>query len=478
MNAPHGLRPVVGRVDERGRLVEADPPLFRLHQRAGGVPGGMLAVPQLSSVARLARRLGIALSRRVIAAQGDHDIELWVRVRPDSGGTELLITGWQETPATQPPPALEALRWRDFSRATADWIVETDATLRVTHAPSNLPAAVGQPIEALFALSEVADGVSSIAAAAVAAARFEDEEAVFRLGAGIAVRIAGMPLIGEREGFTGYQLLVSRRPVHGDRARRLPDPAPLDEAFGNQLGQAMRGPLDRIIAHADSISARGDGPVRRDYASYAEDIAGAGRHLLALVDDLIDLQTIERADFHPEADRVDLMETAQRAAALLGVRAAGVGVTIDSPSGQPVIALGDVRRVLQVLINLLSNAIRHSPPGGSIWIGCEREGDIVAVIVGDAGEGIGGDDQERIFERFERLGLRDGTGSGLGLYISRRLARAMGGDLGVDSAPGQGARFVFTLPAGEEEPSPSTTSSSRRRPESRAVPASTSSSLS
>ncbi|QTH19951.1 HAMP domain-containing histidine kinase [Rhizorhabdus wittichii] len=462
MNAPHGLRPVVGRVDDRGRLVEADPPLFRLHERAGGVPGGMLAVPQLSSVARLARRLGIALSRRVIAAQGDQDVELWVRVRPDGGGTELAITGWQEMPAIQPPPALEALRWRDFSRATADWIVETDAMLRVTHPPSNLPGAVGQPIEALFALSEAGEGVSTIVAAAASAARFEDEDAVFRLGAGIPVRIAGVPLLGEAEGFGGYQLLVSRRPTREAARGRLPDPAPLDEAFGNQLGQAMRGPLDRIIAHADSISGRGDGPVRRDYASYAEDIAGAGRHLLALVDDLIDLQTIERADFRPEADRVDLVEAAQRAAALLGMRAAGEEVTIDGPAGAPVTALGDVRRVLQVLINLLSNAIRHSPPGGRIWIRCEREGDIAAVIVADAGDGIGEDDQERIFERFERLGLRDGTGSGLGLYISRRLARAMGGDLGVDSARGQGARFVFTLPAGEELPP-----SPRRRPGSR-----------
>lgn len=451
MNAPHSVRPVIGRVDERGRLIEADPPLSRLHERAGGVAGGPLAVPQLSSVARLARRLGIALSRRVIAAHGDQDVELWVRARPDGSGAELAITGWQEMPAIQPPATLEALRWRDFSRATADWIVETDAMLRITHPPSNLPGAVGQPVEALFALSPVEGGVSSIVAAARTADRFEDLDAVFRLGPGIAVQIAGVPLLGEADGFAGYQLLVSRRALRTAPLARLPDPAPLEEAFGNQLSQAMREPLDRIIAHADSISERGDGPVRRDYAAYAEDIAGAGRHLLALVDDLVDLQTIERTDFRPEVDRVDLVETAQRAAALLGVRAAGAGVTIEGPlPGQPVTARGDVRRILQVLINLLSNAIRHSPPGGRVWIRCEREGDIAAAIVADAGEGIGEGDQDRIFERFERLGLRDGTGSGLGLYISRRLARAMGGDLGVDSARGQGARFVLTLPTGEQ----------------------------
>ena len=81
-----------------------------------------------------------------------------------------------------------------------------------------------------------------------------------------------------------------------------------------------------------------------------------------------------------------------------------------------------------------------------IWIRAEREGGIAAVIVADQGRGIALDDQARIFEKFERIDPREVGGSGLGLYIARRLARAMGGDVTVDSAPGQGARFVFTLP--------------------------------
>ncbi|ATE63058.1 sensor histidine kinase [Rhizorhabdus dicambivorans] len=451
MNAPQSLRPVNGRLDDRGRLVEADPPLLRLQERAGGVEGGMLALPQLATLARLSRRLGISISRQVVVGYGDQDVDLWVRVAPDPSGVELAITGWQEMAPLQPSPGIDALRWRDFSRATADWIVETDAMLRITQPPSNLPGAVGQPVEALFAMSSDGDGVSAIVAAARTADRFQDDGATFLLGQGIPVRIAGVPLIGGGvEGLAGYQLLVSRRdaplPLGGPR---LPDPVPLDEAFGGQLSRAMREPLDRIIRHADNISRRDDGPVRRDYAAYAEDIAGAGRHLLALVDDLVDLQTIERADFRPDVEKVDLVDTAQRAAGLLAVRAANADVRIDGPGQDgPVIARGDFRRILQVLINLLNNAIRHSPAGGTVWIRCEAEDGIAAVIVADAGDGIAPENQERVFERFERLGLRDGTGSGLGLYISRRLARAMGGDLGVDSARGQGARFVLTLPVG------------------------------
>lgn len=450
MNAPTGVRAVHGKVDENGRLVEADPPLLQLQERAGGVHGGALAVPQLASLARLTRRLGISISRRVVAADGDQDIDLWVQVKPECGCVKLAITGWQNIAPTPPQPGLDAVRWRDFSRASADWIIETDPMLRITQPPANMPAAIGQPIEALFTLSCDEAGISHISESARTADRFEDDGATFLLGPGVPVRLAGIPLIDGIGTLAGYQLLVSRRDPQAQARGRLDPPRPLDEAFGSQLGRAMRGPLDRIIANADIIQERGDGPVRRDYAGYAEDIAGAGRHLLALVEDLVDLQTIERADFRPEADTVDLADTAVRAAGLLAVRAANHQVSIDAPPpGRPVIARGDFRRILQVLINLLSNAIRHSPEGGTVWIRCEREGDITAIIVADAGDGIAPEHQERIFDRFERLGLRDGTGSGLGLYISRRLARAMGGDLGVDSAPMQGARFVFTLPAGE-----------------------------
>lgn len=446
MNAPANIHPVLGRIDVQGRLIEADPPLMRLQEHAGGVRGGALAVPQLASLARLTRRLRIMIARRVVAAHGDQNVDLWVRIRPDNDGAEVMITSWQEISPAPASPALDALRWRDFSRASADWIIETDAALRITQPPANMPAAMGQPIESLFSLSCDADG-PRILGAARAADRFDDDGAFFLLGTGVPVRITGIPLIGAGGGLTGYQLLISRRDTRSSALAKADDPVPLDDAFGTQLSRAMREPLDRIIANADSISERGDGPVRRDYAAYADDIAGAGRHLLALVDDLVDLQTIERADFRPETEDVDLHDIATRAAGLLAVRAANHQVCLKGPPpGAPVHARGDFRRILQILINLLTNAIRHSPGGGTVSVRCESEGDIAAVIVADTGGGIAEADQDRVFERFERLGLRDGTGSGLGLYISRRLARAMGGDLGVDSPPGEGARFVLTLP--------------------------------
>ncbi|MCY1177426.1 Non-motile and phage-resistance protein [compost metagenome] len=187
--------------------------------------------------------------------------------------------------------------------------------------------------------------------------------------------------------------------------------------------------------------------MRQDYADYAADIASAGRHLMGLVDDLVDLQAIERPDFVVAKEAIDLADVARRAAGLLQVRASEAKVRIDRPSlGETLAATGEFRRALQVLVNLIGNAVRYSPPDGMVWVRAEREGTVAAVIVADQGKGIALEDQARIFEKFERVDPREVGGSGLGLYIARRLARAMGGDVTVDSAPGQGARFVFTLP--------------------------------
>jgi signal transduction histidine kinase len=237
--------------------------------------------------------------------------------------------------------------------------------------------------------------------------------------------------------------------AEGAAPSAAPSPgAPPRSAFAERLGQALRAPLAYIVENAERLRAQPEGPLRRDYTGYASDIAAAGRHLLSLIDDLVDLQAIEGSEFTPEAEPVDLADLARRAAGLLAVRAADGGVRIDGPGvDESVPATGDFTRALQVLMNLIANAIRYSPEGGQVWIRLEREGDLAAVIVADQGKGIAEADQARIFEKFERVDPNEPGGTGLGLYIARRLARAMGGDIAVDSAPGQGARFTFTLPA-------------------------------
>ena len=136
---------VTGRLDAEGRLIAADPPLAALQAQAGGSSGGMLAVPQIAALARLAQRLGITVSRAAVAANGEEDVDLWVRAEPEGGEIALAITGWTQRPArpaaSTPPREREA----DFLRAAADWTWETDDTLRLTNLSAGAGAAIGSP---------------------------------------------------------------------------------------------------------------------------------------------------------------------------------------------------------------------------------------------------------------------------------------------------------------------------------------------
>ena len=449
--------PVRGRVDAEGRLVEAEPRLAALQRNAGGEMGGPLAVPQIASLARLAKRLGIVISRGAVAAEGTHDLDLWIRAEPTETGVDLAITGWSGRVARGPASSPEAERQADFLRASADWMWETDATLRLTAlSPAAAAAAgktpadlIGAEFTRLFRLEEGQDGELPILTALAAQRRFEDQIAELRGPRGGRYRLAGIPLIEGGGRFAGFR--GSATALAGAPPRPAAPPEPVETgAFGERLDKALRAPLAHIIANAETIRAQPEGPIRGDYAGYADDIASAGRHLLALVDDLVDLQAIERPDYAPDKEDIDLADVARRAAGLLSVRAGERGVKIDAPAGSDALpASGEFKRALQIVVNLLTNAIRYSPEGAMVWVRTDREGDLGALIVADQGKGVAPEDQARIFEKFERVDPSEPGGTGLGLYIARRLARAMGGDISLDSKPGQGARFTFTLPLRE-----------------------------
>jgi signal transduction histidine kinase len=453
---PNEEAPVRGRLDAEGRLVEADPRLAALQRGAGGEEGGALAIPQIAGLARLARRLGITISRAASAADGEVDLDLWVRAEPVEGGVALAITGWAERPARGPAPSSETERQADFLRASADWMWETDQGLRFTALSPAAAAAVGKApadligaqLTRLFRLQEDEEGELPLLSALAEQRRFAGQAAELRGGSGGRYMLGGIPLIDGNGRFAGFRGSATSDGAAPVRAEAAPS-APVETgAFGERLDKALRAPLAHIIANAETIGAQPEGPLRKDYAGYAGDIATAGRHLLALVDDLVDLQAIERPDFAPDAEDIDLADVARRAAGLLAVRAGERQVRIDAPAaGEPLPALGEFRRALQIVMNLLTNAVRYTPEGGQVWIRTESEGDLAALVIADQGKGISAEDQARIFDKFERVDPGEAGGTGLGLYIARRLARTMGGDIAVDSAPGQGARFTFTLPS-------------------------------
>lgn len=446
-----------------GRLLSADAPVAALQAEAGGAPDGPLAVPQLAAIARVAARLEIVVSRPVVAATGTRDIDMWVRARPEYGVVHLSIVDWRERPAAA--PSVEAVdRVADLAATAHGWTWQVDTALCFQMVADGdgeddvlpePPPAIGSRLVRYFRLTPDEAGDMAILEAFSQRGPFEGQAATLAHDPSIRLMLSGFPLfdmVGRLSGYRGKAAMVDPDAAEtvddSGTAERgiLADAYPL--AFGRRLDRSLRQPLGRIIANADTISAQLEGPLRPDYAGYASDIAAAGRHLLALVDDLADLQAIDRPDFSVAVEDVDLADVARRAAGLLGVKALDRRIAIDAPDADEVLpATGEFRRVLQILVNLIGNAVRYSPEGSQVWVRVDRDARGAHVIVADQGPGIAAADQARMFEKFERLGREDSGGSGLGLYISRRLARAMGGDIDIDSAPGQGARFVLTLPA-------------------------------
>ena len=232
----------------------------------------------------------------------------------------------------------------------------------------------------------------------------------------------------------------------GFRGRALPDHVPVPQA-ANEAGAtasidpaldlALRSPLARIIEAAEGIVERADGPLRSDYAAYAGDIATAARHLLSVIRAIVE----QPAD---SGGTVDLAVLAADALALVQPEADEQNIILSLRGEATLPVAGERRGVIQILVNLLGNAVRHSPPGGTVTLDLRRAGSMGEASIADQGKGIGPADQERVFEKFERLD--NGGGAGLGLAIARRLARSMGGEISLVSAPGEGACFTVSLP--------------------------------
>ncbi|HUE78115.1 MAG TPA: HAMP domain-containing sensor histidine kinase [Sphingomicrobium sp.] len=442
-SAPSEPRAVTGRIDRAGRLVAADPELATLQMEAGSSIGATLALPQLAAVARLARKLGIPVSRPAVAAGSSQDIDLWVRAVPEGEDVALSLEAWTVRPAAS--ARLATLLGGDTETRAApepgEWTADEDLRLTSISAAladklgSEAADLVGQPLMRVFRLEENEAGDMPLVAALAARHGFAGQPARARTGdPGATLMLSGEVMFGPDGGFAGF----SGRAVsngNGDAHPEQPPLAAIDEA----LNEALRSPLDRIIDCAERIADRSDGPLRSDYAAYATDISAAARHLLSVIHSMSD----DSGEGHRT---VDLAALAAEAVILLAPSAEVRDVRIEAEGDQPLAANGEERAVIQILVNLIGNAVRHSPVGGTVKLRFVRGGETVSVIVSDQGSGIAPGDQQRIFERFERASAEEG-GTGLGLAISRRLARSLGGDISLESAPELGARFTLTLPS-------------------------------
>jgi len=439
-SAPSEPRAVLGRVDKAGRLVAADPELEALQREAGSAIGQTLALPQVAAVAQLARKLRIAVVRPALAASTDHDIELSVRAVPDGDEIALTLEGWTMRSPSGPRLAslLGGASESDAETAGSEWAA--DEELKIISLSADLAEslgvdvneAAGTALTRLLRLEEDENGEMPLISALAARRGFSGQRARGRNDEGRAVILSGEVVTGADGGFAGFRGTV--------RAERTdaPDSSSL-AAFDHALDEVLRSPLDRIIESAERIVERADGPLRSEYASYGNDIATAARHLLSVVRAMSEDPTQgQRA--------VDLTALAAEAVVMVEPVAEERDVAIELGAADRLAASGQERGVIQILVNLIGNAVRHSPDGGKVRLVFAGTPGTASVTVIDEGAGIEPADQQRIFERFERADAKQG-GTGLGLAISRRLARSMGGDVTVDSEPGSGARFTLTLPS-------------------------------
>ncbi|CAN5731712.1 hypothetical protein BH23GEM3_BH23GEM3_12040 [soil metagenome] len=230
------------------------------------------------------------------------------------------------------------------------------------------------------------------------------------------------------------------------------------------MSHEIRTPLNAIIGYTDLLELGIAGPVTEGQKSQLERVRTSSEHLLQLIEDILDLAKVEAGRMDVEPARVLAVDTIAAAVALVSPQAEKSGIRIEDPCADKTVTayVGDEDRVRQILANLLSNAVKFTAPGGEIRVTCgtshapgvdvdtSEEEPLTYIRVTDTGIGIAPEEMETIFQPFtqiERGHTRTRGGTGLGLTISRHLARLMGGDLMVESQPGAGSTFTLWLPS-------------------------------
>jgi two-component system sensor histidine kinase BaeS len=249
----------------------------------------------------------------------------------------------------------------------------------------------------------------------------------------------------ERTGGSEVERLAAR---FGEMTARLAESEELSRRFLMSVSHELRTPLTAIRGH---VAALREGVLEEDEAKERslEVVAEEAVRLERLVGDVLDLAKLDARRFALLREEVDMRALCERAYATFAEEARARGVEYELELGEGAVLVTDGDRVLQIVSNLLANALHWTPPGGRVELDLDARDGEVMVAVEDSGPGIGPEQRERIFRPFWS---GDGGGTGLGLAIARELALALGGRLELDSEPGRGSRFVLVLPVGALQP--------------------------
>jgi signal transduction histidine kinase len=234
-----------------------------------------------------------------------------------------------------------------------------------------------------------------------------------------------------------------------EKSRELEAASKHKSEFLANMSHELRTPLNAILGFSEVLQEGMFGEVNEKQSEYLHDILESGRHLLSLINDILDLSKIEAGRMELDVADFDLPNAIENSLILVRERASRRGIAlghaVDASLGT---VRADERKLKQVLLNLLSNALKFTPEGGRVDVRAEGRGDVAEISVTDTGVGIAPEDLETIFEEFRQVGAveKKVEGTGLGLALARRFIELHGGTMWVKSEVGSGSVFAFTLP--------------------------------
>jgi GAF domain-containing protein len=235
-----------------------------------------------------------------------------------------------------------------------------------------------------------------------------------------------------------------------DKSRQIEAANRHKSEFLANMSHELRTPLNAIIGFSEVLGERLFGDLNEKQAEYTDDILSSGRHLLSLINEILDLSKVEAGRMELELAKFDLPLAIDNARTFVRERATTHGITVDVKVDERLGEfLGDERKIKQILLNLLSNAVKFTPEGGRIGINAVQSNGAVEISVTDTGIGIAPEDQAKVFEEFRQVGSDHAhkvEGTGLGLTLAKKFVELHGGKIWVTSDPGRGSSFTFSLP--------------------------------
>jgi len=418
-------------------------------------------------------------------------------VRSDQGEI-IAVAGTYEDVTAQVRGVEEAnktqAQFQDFTRASADWFFDCDNDMRIRSLSERFTAIVGQPaslfigsrFEQFGRLEKNLEGKMDCPRAIQMRKPFREQLFIVSDPSGVDLKfhLSAVPVFdrqsGDFRGYRGVGMDVTSRYKQADESDAVRDNLEgllaeltrknmaLDvvseqatsalrakNEFLAAMSHELRTPLNAIIGFAEAFEHQTFGSLDDSYISYASDIRQSGQHLLALINDILDVAVIESGGLSLQVDELELEQLIDKAAQMNIETARQKNIDVEGLKvATGALVKADDRRMTQILVNLLSNAVKFTPEDGKIGIdvGKVNKGHI-SVTVWDTGIGISTEQQKSIFEKFhqvtEHIYSRSQEGTGLGLHISRQLARKMGGDIVVESEEDKGSRFTVTVPVAD-----------------------------